>query len=58
MPEARLDTANEEHPESHEESSDKQHGATTPFVNVDDGGNGERDIKDILDGLRWVDLVL
>jgi hypothetical protein len=52
VPEAPLDAADEEHPEAHEESPDKQHRTTTPFVNVDDGGDGERHVKDILDGLR------
>jgi hypothetical protein len=58
VPKAPLDAADEEHPEAHEESSDKQHRATAPFVDVDDGGDGECDVKDILDGLRWAELAL
>ena len=49
--EAALQPADEEEPEAHEERADEQHGATAPLVDVDDGGDGERDVEHVLDGV-------
>ena len=34
-----LEASNKEHPKTHEKGTDEKHWSTTPFVNVDNGGN-------------------
>lgn len=43
-----MKTTNKREPEAHEEGANDEHGTTTPSVNIDDSGNSEGDIKDVL----------
>ena len=43
-----LETADEEEEERHEEGAGDEHRAASPAVDVDDGGDREDDIEDIL----------
>jgi hypothetical protein len=45
-----LKATDEEKEETHKESSDKKHRTTAPSVDVDNGGDGECDVEDILNG--------
>ena len=51
MSEAALQTTDEEEPEAHEEGTGEEHGTTTPLVDVDDSGDREHDVEDVLDGV-------
>ena len=49
MSEAALQTTDEEEPEAHQESAGEEHRTATPLVDVDDRGDGEGNVEDILD---------
>ncbi len=49
---AALQTADDLKPEAHEQGTGEEHATTTPAVNVDDGGNGECYVEDVLDRRR------
>ena len=49
--EAALEATDEEEPEAHEEGTGEEHGTTTPLVDVDDSGDREHDVEDVLDGV-------
>ena len=50
--EAALEAANEEEPEAHQESASEEHRTATPLVDVDDGGNGQDHVENILHRVR------
>jgi hypothetical protein len=43
-------STDQEQPEGHECKTDEEHGTTTPFVDVDDGRDGQGDVESVLDG--------
>jgi len=46
-----LESTDEAEPETHEERTDEEHRTTSPSVDIDDGGDGEYDVEDVLDGV-------
>lgn len=48
MPVAALEAADEEEEDAEEGEADDHHRAAAPLVDVDDGGDGEGDIEDVL----------
>ena len=51
VPEAALQTTDEEEPERHERSTREQERAPAPAVDVQDGGDGHGDVEDVLQGV-------